>query len=99
MSSVSSSGRKLKLLPSPAIGAKVPRSKRLVQRIRPEPSQKSIFNRLRALLMKTNRKPEVGSCSRVSFTSVQSPLKLLRPSMGVNARKTRVAGERLSMVA
>jgi len=68
ISSISSSGRKLRLLPSPLIGENVPRSSLFVQRIKPEPSQKSIFNRLRARLTKANKNPDVGSCPRRSLT-------------------------------
>ncbi len=85
ISSSSSSGRKLRLLPSPVIGAKVPRSNLFVQRIKPEPSQNSIFNRFRARLTKTNKNPDVGSCPRLSLTSVVRPLKLFRPTPGILA--------------
>src|SRR5262245_50009085 len=99
ISKVSSSGRRHWLWPCPQGAANLPDSSRLVHSTKPEPSQKSTLSLLRALLIKTNKKPEVGSCCRVSLIRTERPLKLFRPSIGLVARKTRVAGDRLSMAA
>jgi len=95
-SNCSSSGRRLRLAPSPDGHPKVPRSRRFVHNHSPEPSQyKSRILFLR-LLVKTNRCPLRTSWLSTVCVSACKPLKPSLMSMGLRAINVRVAGEMLS---
>jgi hypothetical protein len=77
----------------------LPRSSLFAQTQSPVPSKNTAFNRVRLLLVKTNRWPDLGSSRSTSRIRPCSRLKLPLKSTGSTAKNTRVVPETANMAA